>query len=90
MESLLSSLKFRPILLIVILQILYKDISNNKSSENAKITAVRPIFKKGIRTETKNYRPVSLLNVFTKVYERFLHENLTNYVDIFLSKFVSA
>ena len=90
MESLLSSLKFWPILLIVILQILYKDISNNKSSENAKITTVRPIFKKGIRTETKNYRRVSLLNVFTKVYERFLHENLTNYVDIFLSKFVSA
>ena len=38
----------------------------------------------------KNYRPVSLLNIFSKIYERFLHENLTNYVDTFLSKFIST
>ena len=36
-------------------------------------------FKKGDRTEIKNYRPVSLLNIFTIIYERFLHENMTNY-----------
>ena len=69
--------------------IINKDISNNKFSENAK-TTVRPIFKKGVRTEIKNYRPVCLLNIFTKTYERFLHDNLTNYVDTFLSKFISA
>ena len=71
-----------------IANILNKDISNNKFSENAK--TVRPIFKKGDRTEIKNYRPVSLLNTFTKIYERFLHENLTIYVDTFLLKFISA
>ena len=48
------------------------------------------LIKKGDRTEIKNYRPVSLLNIFSKIYERFLHENLTNYVDTFLSKFISA
>ena len=85
MESLLSSLKSWPILLIVI-----KDISNNKFSENSKTATVRPIFKKGDRTEIKNYGPVSLLNLFSKIYERFLHENLTNSVDTFLSKFISA
>ena len=73
-----------------IADIINKDISNNKFSENAKTATVRPIFKKADRTEIKNYRPVSLLNIFTKIYERFLHENLTNYVDTFLSKFISA
>ena len=42
------------------------------------------------RTEIKNYRPVNLLNIFTKIYERFLHENLTYYVDTFLSKLIPA
>ena len=64
--------------------IINKDISNNKFSENAKTATVRPIFKKGVRTKIKNYRPVSLLNIFTKTYEIFLHDNLTNYVDTFL------
>ena len=73
-----------------IADIINKDISNNKFSENAKTATVRPIFEKEDRTEIKNYRPVSLLNIFTKIYERFLHENLTNYVDTFLSKFISA
>ena len=51
---------------------------------------VRPIFKKDDRAEIKNYRPVSLLNIFSKICERFLHENFTNYVETFLSKFISA
>ena len=38
----------------------------------------------------KNYRPANLLNIFSKIYERFLHENLTNYVNSFHSKFISA
>ena len=61
-----------------------------KFSENAKNATVRPIFKEGDRTEIKNYRPVSLLNIFSIIYDRFLHENLTNYIDTFLSKFISA
>ena len=73
-----------------IANIINKDISNNKFSENAKTTTVGPIFKKGDRSKIENYRPVSLLNMFSKIYKRFLHENLTNYVDTFLSKFVTA
>ena len=73
-----------------IANIINKDISNNKLSENAKTATIRPIFKKGDRTKIKNYRPVSLLNIFPKIYERFLHENLTNFVDTFLSKFISV
>ena len=67
-----------------IANIINKDISNNKFSENAKTTTVRPIFKKGDRTEIYSQ------NIFTKIYDRFLHENLTNYVDTFLSKLISA
>ena len=37
---------------------------HSKHSENAKTANLRPIFKKGDRIEIKNYRPVSLLNIF--------------------------
>ena len=66
-----------------IANIINRDISNNKFSENAKTATVTPSFKKGNRIEIKNYRPVSLLNLFTKIYKRFLHGNLSNYVDMF-------
>ena len=64
-----------------IANILNKDTSN---FENAKTATVRPISKKRDRIEIKNYRPVNLLNIFTKIYETFSHENLTNYVDVSL------
>ena len=61
-----------------IANIINKDNSNNKFSENAKTATVRPIFKKADRTERKNYKPVSLLNIFSKIYQTFLHENLND------------
>ena len=54
------------------------DISENKYFEHGRTATVRTIFKKDDRTKIKRYRPVSLLNKFSKIYERFLHENLTN------------
>ena len=74
----------------VLANIITCDISKKKYSEHAKTATVRPIFKIEDRTKIKNYQPVSLLNIFSKLCERFLHENLTNYVNTFLSKFISA
>ena len=45
----------------------------NTFSENATTATVRPIFKEGDGTEIQNYRPVSLLNILTKIYERILY-----------------
>ena len=59
-------------------------------SEGAKIASVRPIYKKKSRNEIENYRPVSILNAFSKVYERYIHNSLTPFVDTFLSQFISA
>ena len=51
---------------------------------------MRPIFKKKSRHELENYRPVSILNNFSKIYERYIHNSLTSFVDNFLSVFISA
>ena len=70
--------------------IINNDISSNNYSKNAKTATVRSIFKKDNRTNIKNCRPVSLLNICLKIYKRFLHKNLASYVETFLSKFISA
>ena len=62
----------------------------NTFSEGAKIATVRPIYKKGGRDKTENYRPVSILNCFSKVHERFIHEQFEPFGETFLSGFVTA
>ena len=44
--------------------------------------------KKDERPKVKNYQPSSLLNIFSKIYERFIHENLSPFVNCFLSEFI--
>ena len=68
--------------------IINKDIDPNFYSESAK--NVRTIFKEDEKIKVKHYRHVSLLNIFSKICERFIHENLTPSVNSFLSDFVSA
>ena len=48
------------------------------------------MYKKDDWDKIKHYRPVSLLNGFSKIYEIFLHNSLSNLTNKILSKFVSA
>ena len=72
--------------------IINKDIDLNCYSENAKTANVIPIFKKVEKTKVKNYGLVSLLtlNILSKIYERFIHENLAPFANYFLSELISA
>ena len=42
---------------------------------------VIPLFKKGSKLDPGNYRPVSVLNVFSKVLERAVHNQLNEYLE---------
>jgi hypothetical protein len=44
-----------------------------------KQTAVVPVFKKGNSISVKNYRPISILNIFSKIYEIIVHNDLSNF-----------
>ena len=50
------------------------DISNSSFSNEAKVATVRPIYKNKSRDKIQNYRPVSILSCFSKVYEKFFLE----------------
>ena len=71
--------------------IINSDLKRNTFSDSVKVAPIRLIFKgKEERTEIKNYRPVSMLNCFSQVFERFIHESLVSSVTTFLSDFISV
>ena len=70
--------------------IINNDLLRNSFSDSAIIASVRPIFKKGERKEIGNNRPVSILNCFSKIYERFLHNQIASFSNESLSDFISA
>lgn len=46
-----------------------------------KSALVLPLYKKGDPTQLENYRPVSLLSVFSKVFEKAAYMQLTNFMN---------
>ena len=70
--------------------IINSDLLKDSFSEDAKTASVRPIFKKKERDKIENYRPVSILNCFSKIYEKFLLEAFKPFIDTFLSEYIAA
>ena len=62
----------------------------NSFSEFAKVASVRLLYKKGERCKINIYRPVSVLDVISNIYETYLHNCLTPFVNIVLSDSVTA
>ena len=56
-------------------------MKENKFSEDAKTALVRLLYKKNNRDEVQNYGPVSILNGFSKVDERYLLNSLSNHIE---------
>ena len=79
---------------IKLLKVLDLQISNNLSilinesfeigifPEKLKIAKVIPIFKKGLASRKSNFRPISLLSVFSKLFEKLMHKRLYRFLEI--------
>ena len=66
-------------------------IRNYKFPNNGKRAAVCPLDKgEANRTVERNFRPVSILYVFSKIYEKILKNQLILYLDETLSLFIAA
>ena len=48
--------------------------------DSQKIAKICPIYKSGDKTDTNNYRPISLLPVFSKIFETLISTRLTQYL----------
>jgi hypothetical protein len=58
-------------------------LSNGTFPNLMKIAKVRPIFKKGQKHNIANYRPISILPVFSKILETLMYNRVVNFLNKF-------
>ena len=51
--------------------------------EQLKSAKIQPFYKEGSKTDENNYRPISLLNCCSKIFEKLMHIRLYNYLNKF-------
>jgi hypothetical protein len=56
-------------------------LSTGHFPDQLKIAKVKPLYKKGCDTEVGNYRPVSLISVFSKIIEKIMHKRLLSFLN---------
>ena len=64
-----------------LIHIINLSLSQGIFPQELKIAKVIPIYKSGETTLIKNYRPVSVLSVFSKIFERIIHVRLLDFLD---------
>ncbi len=66
-------------------------IDEDTFPSQAKIGSILPLFKdKGDRSDKTNYRPLSILSAFSKIFERLIHNQLASYTNDMFSPYISA
>jgi hypothetical protein len=45
-----------------------------------KYSVVKPLFKKGDKKDIQNYRPISLLTSFSKIFEKLIYVRLSEHI----------
>ena len=54
-------------------------IENGKYPDDLKIAKVIALYKKGVKYDLNNYRPISLLSHFDKIFENILCRGLVSF-----------
>ena len=68
------------ILVIPITQICNLSIKLSVFPKKCKTAKMTPLFKKGSKTEVKNYRPISLLPLVSKIIEKIIHNQVESFL----------
>jgi exonuclease III len=61
--------------------IINMSLTSGTVPDDWKMAKVVPIFKTGIKTDVNNYRPISVLSIFSKIIERAVHVSLYAYLE---------
>ena len=64
-----------------VISIFNQSIREGKFPQSLKSARIMPIYKKGPKSNVNNYRPISLLNIFSKIFEKLMKLFLINYIE---------
>ena len=56
-------------------------ISLSAFPDSCKVAKLKPLFKKGSKLEPKNFRPISLLPLISKVLEKVIHDQTQKFLE---------
>ena len=71
------------------LSILFNKTTNEQHyPTKLKVADITPLHKKDEKTLTKNYRPVSLIPVVSKLYEKTMYNQIIDYIENYLSPYL--
>lgn len=69
------------LILIELTECVNKCLERGTFPNNLKVAKVSPIFKSGSKSDPGNYRPISVLPIVSKVFERILYNQLEAFLD---------
>ena len=78
-------IEFKDLFCQYITQNFNKCLNTGNFPKDLKRAEVRPLYKKDGKCYKENYRPVSILSNLSKIYERYIYDQLQEYFDNFLS-----
>ena len=70
-----------PVLASPITDLVNLSISLSLFPDDCKIAKLKPLYKKEAKTKPKNYRPISLLPLLSKIIERIIHNQTQEFLD---------
>ena len=69
-----------PVIAIHLANIRDVSVKLDTFSSKCKVAKIKPLLKKGIKTEAKNYRPIYVLPLISKVIENLIHDQTKKWV----------
>ena len=54
--------------------VINKSLTSGKFPNKLKIAKMFPIFKNGSKTDSLNYRPISILSIISKIFEKHVNK----------------
>ena len=70
-----------PKITLVLTNLFNESFSHGIFPDILKVAAVTPIFKGGSKLEVSNYRPVSVLPIISKIFEKLMQTRLVSYLE---------